>query len=57
MSKYVFKIVDDNGISTYITAENRSEAIEEYCKLTGCPKEYAKEHCVVRKELWREHKI
>lgn len=57
MSEYVFKIVDDCGKSTYISAENRSTAIEKYCTVTGCPKEYVKEHCVIRKQLWREREI
>ena len=46
---YDFSIVDDNGTTTYICAKCRMEAIEIYCTEKGCPKEYVKDHCVVRK--------
>lgn len=45
---YDFKFTDDNGMTTYICAKCRSDAIEIYCREKGCPKEYVKEHCVIR---------
>jgi hypothetical protein len=43
-----FEIADDNGTITYICAKCRTEAIEIYCREKGCPKEYVKEHCIIR---------
>lgn len=45
---YYFEIVDDNGTITNIFAKCRTKAIEIYSQKTGCPKEYVKEHCIVR---------
>jgi hypothetical protein len=46
---YDFQFTDDNGTVTYICARCRSEAIESYCQEKGCPKEYVREHCIIRK--------
>lgn len=46
---YDFEITDDNGTITCICANSRTEAVELYCKEKGCPKEYVKEHCIIRK--------
>lgn len=45
---YDFQIVDDCGMTTYICAKCRTETIEIYCREKGCPKEYVKEHCIIR---------
>ena len=45
---YYYEIIDDNGTVTNIFTKCRTMAIEIYCKKTGCPKEYVKEHCIVR---------
>jgi hypothetical protein len=42
-----YEIISDNG-TIGIICRNRTEAIETYCLLFGCPKEYVKEHCTVR---------
>lgn len=47
---YDFVITDDNGTTTYICANSRSEAIAIYCREKGCPEEYVKRHCIVRKK-------
>ncbi len=48
---YDFEIVNDNGVIDIITCKNRTEAIKKYCLIYGCPKEYVKEHCVIRKTI------
>lgn len=47
------EIIDDNGTITYICAETRTEAIEIYCREKGCPEEYVKKHCIVKKAYRR----
>lgn len=46
---YDFEIINDNGTIDCISCRNRSEAIETYCLIYGYPKEYVKEHCIIRK--------
>ena len=43
-----YKFVVDSGRITYICAESRKEAVEEFCKEHGCDKDFVKEHCVVK---------
>lgn len=43
-----FEIINDNGAIDIITCKNRTEAIETYCLIYGYPKEYVKEHCIIR---------
>ena len=53
---YQFAIIDDNGICTVVLAETRTEAIEAYCREKGCPQDYVKSHCIVRKYKGKEDK-
>ena len=46
---YDFEIVNDNGQIDIITCKNRTKAIEKYCSIHGCSKEYVREHCIIRK--------
>ena len=46
---YQFVIINDNGICTFVIAGTRTEAIEAYCREKGCPKDYVKNHCIVKK--------
>lgn len=43
-----YKFVVDSGHITYICADSRKEAVEEFCKEHGCDKDFVKEHCVVK---------
>lgn len=43
-----YEIISDNGTIDRIICRSRTEAIETYCLIYGCPKEYVKEHCIVR---------
>lgn len=45
---YYYEIIDDNGTVTNIFAKCRTMAIEIYSKKTGFPKEWVKDHCIVR---------
>ena len=47
--KFTFAVVNDNGSVSYITAKTKTEAIDAYCRKTGCPKDYVKRHCLVKK--------
>lgn len=49
MRTYDFGFFDDNGRITYICATYRKEAIGIYCQEQGCPKEWIKEHVIIRK--------
>lgn len=42
------EFIDDNGTITCICVKNRSEAIDIYCRGKGCPKEWVKDHCIIR---------
>lgn len=44
---YNFKIVEDKGSITYVTAQKPNQAIKKYCEEKGCPIEYAKKHCLI----------
>lgn len=46
---YIFIVINDNGSKTTIHAENKTEAIKKYCALLGCPEEYTKKHCLIKK--------
>ena len=43
-----YEIISDNGTIDMIICKNRTEAIETYCLVYGCSKEYVKKHCIVR---------
>lgn len=43
-----FKISTDAGVTTYICASCRTEAIEIYQQQTGIPIDYIKEHCLIK---------
>jgi hypothetical protein len=43
-----YEIISDNGTIDGIICKSITEAIETYCLIYGCPKEYVKEHCIVR---------
>ena len=43
-----FKIISDAGVTTYICASCRTEAIEIYQKQTGVPIDYIKENCLIK---------
>ena len=43
-----FKISADAGVTTYICASCRTEAIEIYQQQTGIPIDYIKEHCLIK---------
>lgn len=45
---YDFQILNDNGQIDIITCKNRTKAIETYCSIHGCSKEYVREHCIIR---------
>jgi hypothetical protein len=48
MRRYKFKISTDAGVTTYICASCRTEAIEIYQQQTGVPIDYIKEHCLIK---------
>ena len=48
MRRYKFKISTDAGVTTYICASCRTEAIEIYQEQTGVPIDYIKEHCLIK---------
>ena len=43
-----FKISTDAGVTIYICASCRTEAIEIYQEQTGVPIDYIKEHCLIK---------
>ena len=43
-----FKISTDAGVTTYICASCRTEAIEIYQQQTGVSIDYIKEHCLIK---------
>jgi hypothetical protein len=53
---YYYEIIDDNGTVTNIFTNCRTMAVEIYCQKTGCPKEYVKEHCIVRPKKMKGEK-
>lgn len=46
--KSEYKITPPVGKSVYIIAKTRAQAIEEYHRWTGIPKEYIKKHCAIK---------
>lgn len=48
MRRYRFKISTDAGVTTYICASCRTEAIEIYQQQTGVLADYIKEHCLIK---------
>lgn len=51
-----FVITNDNGSIDLIMCRDRQEAIETYCLIYVCPKEYVKKHCVIRKTFVKKAK-
>jgi hypothetical protein len=43
-----FKIVDDTGITTYICASCRKEAIQIYCNEKCVDADHIKKHCIIK---------
>lgn len=48
-AKSEFRIIIPTGETVYVFAKTRQEAIREYCSSSGCPEEFVKTHCVVKR--------
>lgn len=46
--KFDFKIITDAGVTTYICASCRTEAIVIYQEQTGVTIDYIREHCLIK---------
>lgn len=44
-----FRITCDNGVVSFVRANDRKMAIKLFCESEGCLKEYVEKHCKVRK--------
>ena len=48
-AKSEFRIIVPTGETVYVVARTRAEAIREYCAGSGCPEEFVKQHCVIKR--------
>lgn len=44
-----FKIIADDGVTSFVRASDRETAIKIFCENEGCSKAYVDKHCTVKK--------